>query len=192
MNPALLGAALVADLSVTDPVGAALFLAMPAPIITWISSNVQADPTKNVPLIAVGTSIVGEGGFTCGSTNTLTTAIASAIGMTDPVGISKMSLVTQHIADTLSNYGHINASSLIAYAGPAPPPTGPVSGTGGVTLSQPFTFYTALSITDAPGIQYWTAFGDALQDHLESFAVIAPTMTNPASGGVVSGTGALS
>jgi len=190
LNPVILGLDIVQRLEVTDPVAAVLLLAMPVPIIQWTIANVTVSPTLGIPLLAAGPLIVGTGGLIIPDTAPLTQLIASALGMTDPVGVAKMGIITAHYAEVMAEHGQVKTDLLLAYAGPAPPPSGPVAGTGGITVAQPFKFWEALELTDAPGIAKWTAFGDALKDHLELFATIAPTMTN-LIGGIVSGTGAV-
>lgn len=189
MNPVALGAAVVAALDMTDPVGIPLMMAMQVPIITWTIANVVAVPTMGTPLIAAGPVVTGTGGFTVAPSTPLTVLIASALGVTDGAAIAKMELMTAHYADTIRTYGVIDPSALVAYAGPAPPPTGPVAGFGKMLLTQPFQFYTAMGITDAPGIAKWTAYGNALKSHLEAFAIITPAMINPAPFGPLTGTG---
>jgi hypothetical protein len=192
MNAVVLGAQVVADLGVSDPVASGLLIAMQAPICVWTASNMKVSPTANIPLIAAGTAITGEGGFTYSDVPSLTNAIASAIGMTDAVGLSKMSIVTQHYADTIRDHGIVLATSLVAFVGTPPPPTGPVSGTGKILLMEDFKFYEALNITDDAGIETWTKYGASLKTHLEAFADVLPgTMMNPATGGPVTGEGQL-
>ncbi len=195
LNPAVLGALLVAEVGPTDPLGIAGYMAMGAPIVSWTLSSLVADPTKGTPLIAAGATILGTGGFNAGSTATLKTALAAAVGIKDAVGIAKVGIVVQHYADTLATKGQIVPLSLIGYIGPSPPgpPIGPVTGTGTVVLSDDFKFYEALNVTDAPGIAKWKAFGNALKTHLQTAALVTPAaMLNPAAGGLVTGTGTVS
>lgn len=193
LNPVVLGLLLVEKVGPTDPLGIAGYMAMGAPIVTWTLANLQAVPGMNIPLIAAGAVIGGEGGFSAGSTAPLKTALAAAIGISDAAGLEKLGIVTQHYADTLVQFGKIDPSGLIAFTGPPPPPIGPVTGTGGLILDGEFRFFEALEVTDAPGIEKWTAFGEALKEHLESSALITPAgMQNPAVGGAVIGTGTVS
>ena len=191
MNPAILGLAVVESLEVTNPVVAALLIAMQAPLILWTTANVQANPLMNIPLIAAGPAVVGQGGFTVGSPDALTGIVSAALGMVDPAGMSKMGIITKHYAATITQFGQIDATGLVAFAGPAPPPIGPVAGTAKMKLAKPFTFWKALALTDAGSIEKWTKYGDALKTHLETFALITPAMTN-AIGAPLTGTGTVS
>lgn len=188
MNPIALGALLVSKVGPTDALGIAGYIAMGVPFVSWTAANVTVSPTLGIPLIAAGPKIVGTGGLIVGDSSPLIQALASAIGIQDAAGIEHMGKAVKHYAAVLKEHGQVNTDALVAFAGPAPPPSGPVSGTGGIKVAKDFDFATALNVQDAPGKALWKAFGEALKEHLESAATIAPTMTN-LIGGPVTGSG---
>lgn len=195
INGAVLGAAFVAGVQPTDPLGIAAWLAIGGSWASWTMANVSALATAgDVPLIAVGAAIEGDGGYVAGPSPVLGLLLAASAGTIDPTGIAKWLIVASHYTEVFGTTATIDGGTLIAYTGPSPPgpPVGPVSGTGKVLLPEDWNFSSALEVKDEPGIQKWEAVASALKTHITSLGLITPTMQNPAVGGPVTGTGTLS
>lgn len=195
-----LGADLAQAAGSTDPVGIAAWLAIGATICGSLPGCItNFDPTKgDVMLVAAGVIAPDTGGFT---TNAVSAAafglsLAGSAGSVDPVGIQKWVAIGTAIVDWMGDYGCYGPSGLIAYAGPAPPPNGAVTGSGKVSFTDENigpSLAAAAGSEDEAGIAKWTAIGAAIIDAIKTNGAIAPaSMQNPAAGGAVFGTGTFS
>lgn len=191
INGALLGAAFVAGVQPTDPLGIADWTALGAAWATWTIANVTASAIGPSPLIALGPVITGQGALIPGPAPALGVLLAAAALTADAPGLEKWLIAATHYTAVLASAGGINPTTLIAYANPLPP-IGPVSGVGGISLAQDFDFAGALNVTDTAGIAKWKAVGSALKTHLTALGLVTPAMTNTAPAGPVIGTGVLS
>jgi hypothetical protein len=189
LNPAVLGLEIVAATIPTDPLGIIAHMAIAAPLMLWTASNVTVNPLGGVPLVAAGPKVVGTGALVVADPTPLIQILCAAIGILDDPGVAKVGTIVTHYAEVMRT-GQVNTALLVAYAGPAPPPSGPVSGTGAILIPGEFDFKTALEVTDAPGMAKWDAFGAALKSHIEANSMISPTMVN-AIAGPLTGSGAV-
>jgi len=188
LNPATLGAQIVAASGSIDAAGIAAQILIAAQFVTWTLSNIIVNATGGTPLVAVGPAITGTGGLIVGPTPILGIQLAAAAGSVDAAGLSKWAAIASEYGNWLSQ-GGIDPSTLIAYVG-VTPPTGAVTGTALLHFNGPPNFAQAIGITDSTGAARWKAIAAAVQTHMQ-LALMTPAMINPGTGGPVTGTGTI-
>lgn len=195
-----LGLELAAAAGSVDLVGIVAWTAIGATICGTLPGCItNFDPTKNtVMLVAAGVVLPNSGGFT---TNAVSAAafglsLAASAGSVDAAGIAKWVAIGTAIVDWVGTYGCYGETGLLGYAGPAPPPTGAVTGSGSVAFTNENigpTLASAAGSEDEAGIEKWTDIGAAIIDVIKTNGAITPAaMLNPAAGGPVTGTGTFS
>lgn len=191
INPAALGAQLVAVVQPPDPLGAVGWLAIGGVIGAWGLQTVVNATGGSTPLVSVGPVIIGTGGLIPGPAPALGLGLAGASLSVDPAGLLKWLAVATELSKWMLTSGGIDPSTLVAYSNPIPP-VGPASGTAKLAFTQTADLPTAAGATDEAGIAKWTAVAQAIKSHLETFALVTPTFTNNVAGGPVLGTGTVS
>lgn len=198
---ATLGVALAAAAGSPDPVGIACWTSIGAAVCSGLPACFSAfDPTagETPMVVAAGVVAPSTGGFTKVPAGHLAlgAALAAASLSVDPVGLAKWLAVAKALVDWCGSYMCYGPSGLAGYAGPAPPPAGPLTGTGKVTFLNDAVgpkLAEAAGSTDAAGIAKWTAIGAAIIASIKANGAIAPAaLQNPAAGGPVTGTGTFS
>lgn len=197
---ATLGVTLASVAGSVDPVGIVAWTTIGTTICASLPGCVtNFDPTKNtVMLVAAGVVLPNSGGFTTNDVagTAFGIALAASAGSVDATGIAKWTAIGRAIVDWVGSYGTYGTSGLVGYAGPAPPASNLVTGTGSVAFSDENigpTLAEAAGSEDETGIAKWSAIGAAILSAIKTNGAIAPaTMSNPAAGGPVTGTGLFS
>lgn len=198
---ASLGAALAAAAGSPDAVGIAAWTSIGAAICGGLPacfSNFDPTGGETPMVVAAGVVAPNTGGFTTvpGGHLPLGAALAAASLSLDAAGIAKWLAVAEALVSWCGSYMCYGPSGLVAYAGPAPPPAGPMTGTGRVAFTNRLvgpSLAEAAGSTDEVGIAKWTAIGAAIIQTIETSGQIAPAaLQNPAVGGPVTGTGTFS
>lgn len=148
--------------------------------------------------VALGVIAPDSGALQTTSHLALGAALAAASGSVDEEGIKAWLRIAKCIVDWMGAHAAYSGVGLVAYAGPAPPPTGAVTGIGKVSFSNenigpPLAVAAGIQPSDDAGRQRWAAIGAAILGAVKDHAEIAPgTLTNPAAGGAVAGAGTFS
>lgn len=196
---ASLGVALASAAGSVDAAGIAAWSSIGSCICSTLPGCVTSfDPTANDPmLVAAGVIVPDTGGFVTSSAQAALfgAALAVAAGSIDSTGIEKWLAIGNAIVDWMGTHGRYGGG-MLAYAGPAPPTNGSVTGTGTVSFDDEAmggALAEAADSTDDAGIEKWTAIGSAIIAAIKDNGAIAPgSMQNPAAGGAVAGSGTFS
>lgn len=196
---ATIGPQLAAAAGSTDPIGIGAWASIGAVICgTLPTCFTSFDATKGTPMLAVAAVIAPDtGGFVKSSHLALGAALAAASLSLDAAGIEKWLNIAEALVSWIDVHGHYSGTGLVAYTGPAPPPNGAVTGSGGVSFDDENvgpSLAEAAGSTDEAGIAKWTAIGAVIIATIKSNGMLTPqpSMQNPAVGGPVVGTATFS
>lgn len=195
ISAAVLSPLIVEAVAPSDVLGAVGWTAIGGVIATWLLTGVPT-PTAGTPLVAVGAVVEGEGQIVYADAGaSLGVLLAAAAGSADPAGLAAWAAVGLALGDWMNSNAVIDPSTLVAVPGVNP---AALTGSGGVAFKAEDTselgqaLADAAGSTDDPGIERWTAIGDAIIEHMTSAAVVnVGSMQSPGPGGPVTGAGTL-